>query len=103
MIVEGGSEIKLKLGGAELKQKLASPMVWKVYRFELPANGPAFTRPLAMMPTDDLTAAVAIDFIELVPRRRKPRQPGGTHRGCDAATSSGTRCSRAPRHRSPMK
>jgi arylsulfatase A-like enzyme len=77
MIAEGGSEIKVRVAGKELRQKLAPPMVWKVYRFELPAGGPTFTRPAAIMPTDDLFAAVAIDFIELVPRKEALVQPAG--------------------------
>ncbi|HVX65084.1 MAG TPA: sulfatase, partial [Bryobacteraceae bacterium] len=77
MIVEGGREIKLNLGGRELRQNLAEPMVWKVYRFDLPAEAATLTRPLAIMPTDDLYAAAAIDFIELVPRKAAVASPAG--------------------------
>lgn len=77
MIVEAGGEVKLRLDGKDMVQKLAPPMVWKVYRFDLPAAGSAMSRPLAIMPTDDLYAAVAIDFIELVPRKEKLQGPAG--------------------------
>ncbi len=69
MVSEGGTEIKLRLGDREMKQKLAPPMEWQVYRFDLPVVPSGFVRPLAIMPTDDLYAAVAIDFIELSPRK----------------------------------
>jgi arylsulfatase A-like enzyme len=68
MIVEGGTEIKIKLGDAEWKQTLAPPMEWQVYRFDLKLNESSFTRPMAIMPTNDLNAPVAIDYIELKPR-----------------------------------
>ena len=69
MIVEGGAEFKVRLGDTVMTQKLAPPMEWAVYRFELPKVPSGFTRPLAIMPTDDLGATVVIDFIELVPRK----------------------------------
>jgi len=69
MIVEGGTEIKVKLGDAEIRQKLAPPMEWMVYQFAIPTVPSGFNRPMAIMPTDDLFAAVAFDFIELVPRK----------------------------------
>lgn len=77
MISEGGSEIKIKLGATELRQKMAPPMHWQVYRFDLPPSPPGFLRPLAIMPTDDMNAPVAIDFIELVPRRDTLAEPVG--------------------------
>ncbi len=77
MIAEGGAEIKLRLGDHEMKQKLAPAMEWKVYRFDLPAVPPGFVRPLAIMPTDDLFATVALEFIELVPRREALGAPAG--------------------------
>ncbi len=77
MISEGGTEIKLKLGSQEMRQKLAPRMEWMVYRFEIPVVPSGFVRPLAIMPTDDLSAAVAFDFIELVPRKETLGAPAG--------------------------
>jgi arylsulfatase A-like enzyme len=77
MISEGGTEIKVRLGAQEFKQKLAPAMEWKVYQFDIPAVPSGFVRPLAIMPTDDLSAAVAIDFIELVPRKETLSAPAG--------------------------
>ena len=80
MISEGGREIKIKLGKLELKQELAPPMEWRVYRFNLNIEESAFTHPMAMMPTDDLFAPVAIDSIELVPKRTRFSSPAGRAR-----------------------
>ena len=77
MISEGGTEIKLKLGSQEMRQKLAPRMEWMVYRFEIPVVPSGFVRPLAIMPTDDLFVAVAFDFIELVPRKETLGAPAG--------------------------
>jgi arylsulfatase A-like enzyme len=77
MIVEGGSEIKVRLGDTVLTQKLAPPMEWMVYRFDLPTVASGFTRPLAIMPTDVLQATVNIDVIELVPRKETLGSPAG--------------------------
>ena len=77
MIVEGGNEIKVRLDNTVLAQKLAPPMEWMVYRFDLPKVSAGFTHPLAIMPTDDLYATVAIDFIELVPRKETLGAPVG--------------------------
>lgn len=78
MIAEAGSEIKLKLGDLELKEKLAPPMQWAEYRFDLKLEGSSFTRPMAIMPTDDLNAPVAIDYIKLIPRETQFTRPAGT-------------------------
>lgn len=77
MIAEAGREIKLKLGDDEMRQPLAPPGVYRVYRFNLKPTGSSFTHPLAMMPTDDLFAPVAIDFIELIPRKESLSSPAG--------------------------
>ena len=69
MMAEGGEEIKIKIGDLEQKQKLGPPGEYQVYRFEVNLDVPKGSRPLAIMPTDSLTALVAIDFIELVPRK----------------------------------
>jgi arylsulfatase A-like enzyme len=77
MIAEGGSEIKIKLGDLELRQPLAPPLEWQVYRFDLKLSEASFTRPMAIMPTDDLNATVAIDYIELTPRKAKFAEAAG--------------------------
>ena len=77
MIVEGGADLKVRLGDTVMTQKLAPPMEWMVYRFELPKVPSGFTRPLAIMPTDELGATVVIDFIELVPRKETLGSPAG--------------------------
>jgi uncharacterized sulfatase len=69
MMAEGGGEIKLRIGDLELKQKLGPPGEYQVYRFDVNLEVPKGSRPLAIMPTDSLTALAAIDFIELVPRK----------------------------------
>ena len=71
MIVEAGREIKIKLGDVEMRQPLAPPMEWQVYRFDLNLPEATFTRPMAIMPTDDLKAPVAIDSIVLTPRKSR--------------------------------
>jgi arylsulfatase A-like enzyme len=77
MIAERGREIKVRLGALEMKQELAPPMEWRVYRFDLKLSGSTFTRPMAIMPTDDLSAPVAIDFIELVPKTTRLESAAG--------------------------
>jgi arylsulfatase A-like enzyme len=77
MIAEGGTEIKVKLGSQEMRQKLAPPMEWMVYQFAIPTVPSGFIRPMAIMPTDDLFAAAAFDFIELVPRKETLGAPAG--------------------------
>ena len=77
MIAEAGTEIKIKLGDLELKQKLAPPMQWADYQFDLKLEGSSFTRPMAIMPTDDLNAPVAIESISLVPRESEFTTPAG--------------------------
>jgi choline-sulfatase len=77
MISEGGREIKIKLGDRELRQELAPPLQWKVYRFPLDLEESSFTRPMAITPTDDPLAPVAIDFIELVPHQTRFNGPAG--------------------------
>jgi arylsulfatase A-like enzyme len=77
MIAEGGHEIKIKLGNLEQRKKLAPPMQYQVYRFDLNLTESTFNRPLAIMPTDHIFALVAIDFIELVPRKASFPDPAG--------------------------
>ena len=71
MIAEGGTEIKIKLGDSEWAQPLAPKMEWQVYKFDLKLRESTFTRPMAIMPTNDLNAPVAIDYIELKPRKNR--------------------------------
>ena len=77
MIAEAGSEIKIKLGNLEMKEKLAPPMEWREYRFDLKLEGASFVLPMAIMPTDDLNAPVAIESISLVPRESQFSTPAG--------------------------
>jgi arylsulfatase A-like enzyme len=78
MIVEGGREIKIRFGDREERLPLAPPMEWRDYNFELPTrDSSSFTRRVAIMPTDDLYATVAIDAISLVPRESKLEAPAG--------------------------
>ncbi len=77
MIVEGGSEIKIKLGPTEMKRTLAPPLRYRVYRFDLNVTERTVNWPLAIMPTDDILAAAAIDYIELVPRTTPFKEPVG--------------------------
>ncbi len=77
MIADGGSEIKVKLGETEMKEKLAPPMQWRDYRFSLKSEEASFTRPLAIMPVDDGNATAAIDSISLVPRESPFTAPAG--------------------------
>ena len=77
MIAEAGREIKIKLGDLEMKHPLAPPMQWRDYQFDLKASAGGFTKPMAIMPTDDLNAPVAIEYIELVPRESEFSTPAG--------------------------
>ena len=71
MMTEGntGTEVKIKIGEYEYQKPIGPPGQYQVYRFEIHLDVPRGSRPLAIMPTDSLTDLVAIDFIELVPRR----------------------------------
>jgi arylsulfatase A-like enzyme len=69
MMAEAGSEMAIRIGPLEMRQKLAPPGVYQVYRFDIDVQAPRGSRPLAILPTDNPAALAAIDFIELVPRR----------------------------------
>ena len=74
MLAEGGGEIKIRIGSTEFKQPIGSKGEYHDYRFALNAGdvnvgGVRGSRPLAIMPTDSLTDAVAISSIRLVPRK----------------------------------
>lgn len=77
MIAEGGTEIKIKIGNRAYRQPLGPPMRYRVYRFNIDITKPTFNWPLAIMPTDDLFATVAIDYIKLVPRMTKFTKESG--------------------------
>ena len=77
MLAEGGEEIKLRIGNAEFKQPIAAWGEYHDYHFKVDAGGLPGSRPLAIMPTDSLTAAVAISSIKLVPRAAIFAQPAG--------------------------
>lgn len=77
MMAEGGAELKIKIGDLEMSRKLGPPGEYQVYRFDVNLEVPKGSRPLAIMPTDSLTALVAIDFIELVPRKTSFPAPVG--------------------------
>jgi arylsulfatase A-like enzyme len=74
MLAEGGAEIKIRIGSTEFKQPIGSKGEYHDYRFalnvgEVNVGGVRGSRPLAIMPTDSLTDAVAISSIRLVPRK----------------------------------
>ncbi len=69
MMAEGGTEIKVRIGDYELKQKLAPPREYQVYEFDVDMNTATYGRPLAIMPTDSVSQLVSISSVELVPRR----------------------------------
>ena len=69
MMAEGGSEIKIRIGDYELKEKLAPRGEYQVYSFDVGLSMPTYGRPLAIMPTDSVNQLVSISSIELIPRR----------------------------------
>lgn len=69
MLAEGGQEIKIRIGNEEFKQPIPALGEYHNYRFDVNAGGARGSRPLAIMPTDSLTDAVAIASIKLVPRK----------------------------------
>ncbi len=77
MSAAGGSEVKIRIGDFEVKQKLGPPNQYQVYRFEVKLDAPKGTRPLAIMPTDSLSDLVAIRSIKLLPRAESFPGPSG--------------------------
>lgn len=69
MGAERGSETKIKIGQWESSIKLGPPKDFRVYRFNLDLSFPNYNRPLAIMPTDSPNDTVAIEYVELVPRK----------------------------------
>ena len=77
MAAQGGSEVKIRIGDFESKQKLGPPGQYQLYHFEVNVNAPKGSRPLGIMPTDSFTAPVAIHSIKLVPKPANFPQPAG--------------------------
>lgn len=77
MSAQGGNELKIRIGDFEAKQKLGPPGEYQLYHFQVHVDAPKGTRPIGIMPTDSLTAVVAIHSIKLVPRRANFPQPAG--------------------------
>jgi hypothetical protein len=69
MLAEGGGEVKIRIGNEEFEQPIGSLGEYHDYRFDVNVGGMRGSRPLAIMPTDSLTDAVAIAWIKLVPRK----------------------------------
>ncbi len=76
MLAEGGTEIKIKVGNDEYKQKIGPLRQYNDYRFEVHIDDPG-TRPLLIMPTDGLFDLVAIQSIRIVPRRANFAEAAG--------------------------
>jgi arylsulfatase A-like enzyme len=77
MSAQGGSEIKIRIGDFEARQKLGPPGEYNVYRFPVNVDAPKGARPLGIMPTDSLTDLVAIRSIKLIPKPAGFVQPSG--------------------------
>ncbi|HLK20323.1 MAG TPA: sulfatase [Bryobacteraceae bacterium] len=69
MLAEDGQTIKIKIGDQEFQQKIHSLKQYNTYRFDIHIEAGASVKPLAIMPTDSLTGLVAIQSIELIPRK----------------------------------
>ena len=76
MSAQGGSEIKIRIGDFEARQKLGTPGEYNVYRFPVNVDAPKGARPLGIMPTDSLNDLVAIRSIKLIPKGRTSRGRG---------------------------
>jgi arylsulfatase A-like enzyme len=68
MLAEGGTELKIKIGNQEYKQKMGPLQQYNDYRFDVHIDDPG-SRPLLVMPTDGLFDLVAIQSIRIVPRK----------------------------------
>jgi arylsulfatase A-like enzyme len=77
MAAQAGTEVKIKVGDFEAKQKLGPPGQYSVYRFDVHVDAPKGARPLGIMPTDDLYAVTAIRSIRLIPRLASFPKPAG--------------------------
>jgi arylsulfatase A-like enzyme len=77
MGVERGSEVKVRIGEWEQKQKLGPPKDFQVYRFKLDTTVSSFNEPLSIMPSDNPNDIAAIEYIELTPRKSLFAGPAG--------------------------
>jgi len=77
MSAEAGREVKIKIGDFEGKQKLGPARQYNVYRFPVEVDAPKGSRLLGVMPTDSLTAPVAIRSIRLIPKPANFAKPAG--------------------------
>ncbi len=77
MSAQGGSEIKIKIGDFEGKQKLGPAGQYNVYRFDVDVDAPKGSRPLGIMPTDSPTGLAAIHSIKLIPKPGAYSSPSG--------------------------
>ena len=68
MSADAGREVKIKVGDFEGKQKLGAAGQYNIYRFPVEVDAPKGGRLLGLMPTDSLTASVAIRSIRLIPK-----------------------------------
>lgn len=76
MLAEGGSDIKIRIGNQEYKQKIQNLRQYNLYRFDVNIHEPG-SRPLAIMPTDGLNDLVAISSIKVIPRKADFPEPAG--------------------------
>ncbi len=77
MVAGGGEHIKLRFQQQEYVQKLAPPMRYRVYRFDLNLNTPSFKGRLIIEPTDSTNQTALIDYIKLIPRKITFPKPAG--------------------------
>ena len=77
MSAQSGSEIKIKIGDFESRQKLGAPGQYNLYRFDINVDAPKGSRLLGVMPTDSLNQPVAINYIKLIPRPASFTQSAG--------------------------
>ncbi|MGH9664836.1 MAG: sulfatase-like hydrolase/transferase, partial [Bryobacteraceae bacterium] len=74
MLAEGGSEIRIRIGDNEYKQKIGPLRKYNLYRFDVNITEPG-SRPFAIMPTDGLYDLVAIASIKVIPRKANFLEP----------------------------
>ncbi len=77
MSAQGGSEIKIRIGDFEAKQKLGPAGQYNLYRFDINVDAPKGSRRLGLMPTDSLYDMVAIHSIKFIPKPAAFTQPAG--------------------------
>lgn len=77
MLAEDGQSVKIKIGDQQFQQKIRSLREYNTYRFDIHIDAGASVKPLAIMPTDSVTGLVAIQSIELIPRKTQFSNPTG--------------------------